>query len=425
MTTFMKIVTVTIILCTLTLHAGRIENNGRLSMVVSGGGRVSALEYYLSPSNHVNNSILFMRDGTGTYSPDDEHEKTYPELQLHTGYGFTSQSNYYYCSASYIPGDSTSMYQTVVVLSRTKNTVNFFQHMDPHIQETQTNDYSAVNTGSDNPVVIFNEAGTYVGMVSSHNNILAPNYAAGYAPTVRAAIDAGVLPNTVVQSPKDAAGALGWDSVTLRAEPEQFFTRFYAGSTQSDILAPAQESIANPMVHVLKKTDELTVSKAVFTQKLHKDNKDKIKIKGEIDVSDYKDIFTTLNNIDISIYIGNYLGLLPGDGQTTVKKATKMFITQEDDSGKKKFKVKLKIKEKKGIYQLKFNFSAKKTDLNPATLIDMSTPDVKDGPYVLPFALIITGNNVNDDKAGHVWIAGRNIELTYSKKKKKAKGKTD
>lgn len=414
------------LLCSFAVYAGIIRNSGRIAAVVTGSGRVSAIECFGSPSNHMNSSFIYVRDNIGAHEPVDmsDTQKTYPLLQMVTGFGASAHSNYFYCTASYIPGESTSLYQTVVILSRTRNNASFFHMVDPHMQETPEHDISAVNTGSVNPVLLFNERNVYLGLVALHNHRVATQFMTGYEQDVRTAIEAGFLPNTVTQSDEDAAGALGWEITPLQTVPEKFFSRFYAGATQADVLAPAQQHIRNPRVHVKRNPDELRVRRAVFRHNFLHPNRDMIRVRGNFDITEHAELFDTLNNVDVSLIIGHYRGLTPDEGTKVLRRPRLLIIREDGMHGRKRLRLRLRHRRDDGTTVAQFNFHARRTDLFPATLLNTESPPAQRSPYILPFALMITGSSVNEEKGGHVWIAAQNIDMTYNKRPRRARGFT-
>jgi hypothetical protein len=225
-----------------------------------------------------------------------------------------------------------------------------------------------------------------------------------------------MLSNTKVQDWSDMAAAVAWPPLTTTPTPLDLRAKLIAATTQGGVMDQAPLSSDTP-VGMVKQID---VKKATFIQKFRKQYKDMLMIKGAFDISQFQGELDNLSALDVSFFVGDYLAFTPDDGSAAKVRARKRIQKNKSLTGT----TKLKLKTKKSRV-LKFTFKAKKTDLQPATLLNEQTPDIAKQTILLPVVMVLTGVDPNDMvKGGKVWVMGQSVPFTYTVRSgKKAKGK--
>lgn len=390
-------------------------NNGNISVEVNGDGRIGALQYF--GSNHINECSIRLRHSSDMFTTEkiNATEKSYPNFQMMTGYGRQPNSNMYVVTTSRIYGTNTSVDQTIVVLTRKEAQLGITYFLNADVQQTKDKDLGTFN-GANNTIVQ-NEGPRYIGLMATRNSQVPNSHVIDDLPNVVTELPQSALSGSVVtNSPPDMAAAVAWDNVAVNSKSATVKTKVMTG--KSDFEIQNLTNADDPPVHVLTDID-IFLRKTSFNQKFSKFGKDKIQVKGEIDMTDFPGVFDNLASMDVSFFIGDYLAFLPGDGsETKVKKGTRIHKL-DDPIGKRK----LSLKSKKGI--IKFTMTASKANIKPATLLTENAPVGLKQKMHLPWTMVFTGTNPNDIiKGGRVWIIGMSSLLEVDKKnEKKAKGK--
>jgi len=402
-------------------------NNGNITIEVDGDGDVGLVEY--GPVPGTNNVSLV---GVNLYYDSSLHDMDYilgveknytsfAQRKLFTGYGRDSSSNFYVYTVSYIEGSNSNLDQTLVYTMRKDTQLKMSYTVDSLIMETKTNDVGSFNIA--NQTLMFEQDSVILGFAARLNDAKTTSHIySGFSDVLNWLQTASN--NTVEQlNYEDAAGAVAWDLSSFDGTPQVVRTKLMAASSNSEIQAMSTFS-ANTPVHIPGNT-KIEIKKAKFTQRFNKTSKDKIKIKGSVNITEYGTALDNLGNLDVSLMIGDYIAFVPDDGsQNNGKvKEKKLVLKLNDGNGKKKLI--LKTKNKNGIKYLDFIFNASKTDVRGATTLTENAPNGKNLEIMLPVTLVLTGNNSQDiDKGGQVWIIPSSIPITYNKKnEKKAKGK--
>ncbi len=398
-------------------------NNGNLSVELNGDGSVGALVYGPAPgTNHVSKCGLQLHYDAALHDTDyvSDSEKTYtafPERQLFTGYGRDDASNFYIYSASYIEGNNTNLEQTLVIVMRNNTQVRFAHYLNTKVMQTETNDYGSFAEA--NQTLTFSEDGVFVGTVARLNGGKTKNHIFDGIAEVQAWLQSASVVNQEQQNFVNAAGAVAWDAAAVDGTPQVIRTKLMAASSDVGIQVMSDFGSATP-VHVPL---SVLVKKAAFVQKFLKNKKDKLKIKGSVDITEYESALGNMGSLDVSLLVGDYIGFTPDDGSEFKVKKTRRVHKLADSNGTRKLS--LKTKKSKGSTYLHFSFAASKSDIQGATLLTEAAADGKSLAMMLPFTLVLTGSNSQDaDKGGQVWIIADSIELLYDKQGlKKAKGK--
>lgn len=389
--------------------------NGNISIEVNGDGKMGALVY--KGLSHLNDSSLRLRHSSSIY--ETEHiastEKSYNQFQMMTGYGRETDSNMYVVTCSRIIGTNNCVDQTAVIVSRNANDLGMTYYCDANVQQTPELDQSTHNTA--NKTIIQSEGDVFIGFKVERNNSPPSSYMMDFITTVRNNLGESVLPNTILLTSLDQAGALAWDNVNVGSGEVVMKTRLMASN--SDFGIQTQGNLSAEPVYTLGSTKVL-IKKAHFKQIFNKLNKDVLKIKAEIDMRDYTTEARNMSGLDLSIYIGDYLAFQAGDG-------SEYKVTETIRKHKKKTlrgKHSVTLNNKKGI--LKMNLLIAKADIEGATLLSPNSPTGVAQPMLLPMTIILTGNNPNDEaKAGKVWIITKSIKVYMEKKNtKSAKAKS-
>ena len=402
-------------------------NNGNITIEVDGDGDVGLVEYGPVPgTNHV--SLV----GVNLYYDSSLHDMDYilgveknytafAQRKLFTGYGKDSSSNFYVYTVSYIEGSNSNLDQTLVYTMRKDTQLKMSYTVDPIIMQTETNDVGSFNIA--NQTLMFEQDSVFLGFAARLNDARTTSHIySGFSDVLNWLQTAS--PNTVEEENlENAAGAVAWGLSSFDGTPQVVRTKLMVASSNDEIQKMSSFS-ANTPVHVPNNT-KIEIKKAKFTQKFNKISKDKIKIKGSVNITEYGTALDNLGNLDVSLMIGDYIAFVPDDGsQNNGKvKEKKLVLKLNDGNGKKKLT--LKTKNKSGNKYLDFVFNASKTDVSGATILTENSPNGKNLEIMLPVTLVLAGNNSQDiDKGGQVWIIPSSISLTYNKKnEKKATGK--
>ncbi|MHA1575702.1 MAG: hypothetical protein ACTSXL_06175 [Alphaproteobacteria bacterium] len=397
-------------------------NNGNISIEVDGDGDVGLVEYGPIPgSNHVSfvgvnlhyDSSLHDMD----YIPGVEKNYTgFAQRKMFTGYGRDSSSNFYVYSVSHIEGANSTLEQTLVYTMRKKDQLKMSYTVDSRVMQTDTNDVGSFNIA--NQTLMFEEDSVCLGFAARLNGAkITSHIYSGYSDVLDWLQTAS---NTTVgeENLVNAAGAVSWASAATDGTPRIIKTKLMVASSNSEI-QPMSSFTDDSPVHVAD-ISMIEIKTVKFSQKFNKPNKDKIKIKGSVNIEKYGTALDNLASLDVSFMIGDYIGFTPDDKSELKVKPTKRIHQLKDDS---KGVRKLIIKRKKK--SIDFIFSASKIDLSGATMLNANSGEGENIPILLPLTLVLTGNSsLDSEKGGEVYILPFNIPLTYKKKnEKKAVGK--
>jgi hypothetical protein len=396
-----------------------VLNNGAINVQLNGDGPVGKLFFRVSESNHMNDCSLRINYAGAlqqTVNVSTDAEKEYAAFDMLTGYGRDTLSNFYVVNVSYLDGTNSALEQIMFVLSRQNLLTWFGWYMDANVLQTETNDTGYFAGLGANDTVTLGEADVNVGLTARLQGQRSSSYVLANPTTVLGQMQNMMLSNTKVQDWSDMAAAVAWAPLTTTPTPLDLRAKLIAATTQGGVMDQAPLSSDTP-VGMVKQID---VKKAKFIQKFRKQYKDMLMIKGSFDISQFQGELDNLSALDVSFFVGDYLAFTPDDGSAVKVRAR---------TNKRKLKTltgtnKLKLKTKKSRL-LKFTFKAKKTDLQPATLLNDQTPDIAKQTILLPVVMVLTGVDPNDMvKGGKVWVMGQSVPFTYTVRSgKKAKGK--
>jgi len=404
--------------------AWNVLENGAIRVEISGDGVVGALVYkpYDATMDHLSDYSMRVRYANVLHETIEytSAENNYPAMRLFTGYGRDYPSNLYVYSASYMDASNPYLDQTLVLLSRYANVdASFGQFIDPSVLQTETNDVGEFSTG--NKLLVFNEAGEqcWIGTVSrsvanqeTFKYCIAPP---DYVMNTMGTMVSGLVSNNL----QDAAGAVWWDVVTAGQAPYVMYNRLLAAPNKST--AESYANIADETGRRVKVPQNVTPLKIKFIQYFNKPNKDFAVVKGTVDMAPYAAQFITLNDMDISIYLGDFFSFQSGDkaavkiGGKGTKLSNKMTVPATGVHV-------MNMQYKKFI--LSFTLKVSKSNIAPATALHADSPVAKNADMQLPFCMALTGNNPNDPKGGMCWIIARSFPVKYTKgNQKSASGK--
>ena len=400
-------------------------NNGNITIEVDGDGDVGLVEYGPVPgTNHVSLVGVNLYYDSSLHDMDyilgvEKNYTSFAQRKLFTGYGRDSSSNFYVYTVSYIEGSNSNLDQTLVYTMRKNTQLKMSYTVDSLIMETKTNDVGSFNIA--NQTLMFEQDSVILGFAARLNDAKTTSHIySGFSDVLNWLQTAS---NNIVEqlNYEDAAGAVAWDLSSFDGTPQVVRTKLMAASSNSEIQAMSTFS-ANTPIHVLDNT-KIEIKKAKFSQRFNKISKDKINIKGQVNITEYGTALDNLGDLDVSFLIGDYIAFVPDDGSNDKVKTKKLVLKLNDGNGK--MKLTLKTKNRKGNKYLDFTFNSSKTDIVDATMLTDNSPNGKNLAIMLPVTLVLTGNNSQDaGKGGQVWIIPSSISLTYNKKnEKKATGK--
>jgi len=402
-------------------------NNGNITIEVDGDGDVGLVEYDPVPgSNHVTLVGVNLFYDSSLHDMDyiigtEKNYTDFAQRKMFTGYGKDSSSNFYVYSVSYIEGANSNLDQTLVYTMRKNTQLKMSYTVDSRVMQTETNDHGSFNIA--NQTLMFDESSVFLGFAARLNGAKTTSHIYDAFDNVLNWLQTASSTITEVQNYANAAGAVAWSLAAVNGTPQIVRTKLMVASSNPEIQAMSSFSDNIP-VHVSDKS-KIEIKTAKFTQKLIKVNKDKIKIKGRINITEYGTALDNLGNLDVSFMIGDYIAFVPDDGsQNNGKvKEKKLILKMNDGNGKRKLIVKRKTIN--GNKYLDYIFISSKTDISGATTLTTNSPNGKDLDIMLPVTLVLTGNNSQDtEKGGQVWIIPSGVSLTYKKKnEKKARGK--
>ena len=399
-------------------------NNGNITIEVDGDGDVGLVEY--GPVPGTNNVSLV---GVNLYYDGSLHDMDYipgveklynnfAQRKMFTGYGRDLSSNFYVYTVSYIEGSNSNLDQTLVYTMRKNTQLKMSYTVDSRVMQTETNDFGSFNIA--NQTLMFEQDSVFLGFAARLNDAKTTSHIFSGFDTVLNWLQTASSAIIEEQNLVNAAGAVAWDLSSFDGTPQVVRTKLMVASSDPEIQAMSSFS-ANTPVNVLENS-KIEIKKAKFTQKFNKTSKDKINIKGRVNISEYGTALDNLGNLDVSFMIGDYIAFVPDDGSED-KVKTKKLVLKLENNGKKKLT--LKTKKRKGNKYLDFTFSASKTNIRGATMLTAGSSNGKNLPIMLPVTLVLTGNSSQDtEKGGQVWIIPSSVSLTYNKKnEKKATGK--
>jgi len=411
-------------MASISVHIGcaawNVIENGALRLEISGDGVVGSLVYkpYHATMDHLSDYSMRVRYANVLHETVEytSSENTYPSLRLFTGYGRDYLSNIYVYSASYMDASNPYLDQTLVLLSRNANVqASFGQYIDPSVLQTETNDVGEYSSG--NKLLVYNEAGEqcWIGTVSrSVANqetfkycIAPPNYVMN---TMGTAVS-GVISNNVL----DAAGASWWDVVTLGQAPYVMYNRLLAAPNKST--AESYANIPDETGRRVKVPHNVAPLKIKFSQFFNKQSKDMIVLKGTVNMAAYAADFTTLNDLDVSIFLGNFFSFQSGDkGAVKIGGKGRKYANKMANPATGVHVLNMKYKK----YTLSFSLKITKSSIGGATALAADSPVAKNADMQLPFCMALTGNNPTDPKGGQCYIIARSFPLKYTKKNQKS-----
>ncbi len=419
------IITLFLLLAGLTFAASL--NNGNITIEVNGDGDVGLVEY--GPVPGTNNVSLV---GVNLYYDGTLHDMDYilgveklynnfAQRKMFTGYGRDISSNFYTYTVSYIEGSNSNLDQTLVYTMRKNTQLKMSYTVDSRVMQTETNDHGSFNIA--NQTLMFEENSVFLGFAARLNDAKTTSHIYSGFNDVLNWLQTASNISVETQNLVNAAGAVAWPLSSFGGTPQTVRTKLMVASSDPEIQAMSSFS-ANTPIHVATDTKN-EIRAAKFTQKFNKTGKDKIKIKGRFNITEYGTALDNLGSLDVSFMVGDYVAFIPDDGsQNNGKvKEKKLILKMNDGNGKRKLII--KRKKIKGNKYLDYTFISSKTDVSGATTLTANSPNGKNLDIMLPVTLVLTGNNSQDlEKGGQVWIIPSNVSLTYKKKnEKKARGK--
>lgn len=420
----MKKIIITLFMLTTGFAFSASLNNGNITIEVDGDGDVGLVEYDPVPgTNHVSLVGVNLHYDGNLHDMDyilgvEKLYNNFAQRKMFTGYGRDSSSNFYVYSVSYIEGSNSNLDQTLVYTMRKDTQLKMSYTVDSRVMQTETNDIGSFNIA--NQTLMFEQDSVFLGFAARLNDAKTTSHIFSGLDTVLNWLQTASSTIIEEQNLENAAGAVAWSASSFDGTPQIVRTKLMVASSDPEIQAMSSFS-ANTPVNVPDNT-KIEIKKAKFTQRFNKTNKDKITIKGRVNISEYGTALDNLGNLDVSFMIGDYIAFVPDDGSED-KIKTKKLVLKLDNNGKKKLT--LKTKNRKGNKYLDFTFNSSKSNISGATTLTDTSPNGKNLAIMLPVTLVLTGNNSQDtEKGGQVWIIPSSISLTYNKKnEKKAKGK--
>ena len=391
-------------------------NNGNITIEVDGDGDVGLVEYGPVPgNNHV--SLV----GVNLYYDSRLHdmdyisgvEKNYTDFgqrKMFAGYGRDSSSNFYVYSVSYIEGSNSNLEQTLVYTMRKNTQLKMSYTVDSKVMQTETNDVGSFNIA--NQTLMFEQDSVFLGFAARLNGAKTTTHIFSGFSSVLNWLQTASNNAVEEQNYVNAAGAVSWGSASVGGTPQIVKTKLMVASSDPEIQSMSTFTDESPVY--VADNSMIEIKTAKFTQKFNKANKDKIKIKGSVDITKYGTALENLASLDVSFLVGDYIGFVPDDGSELKVKTTKRIHKLKDPQGVRKLIIKRKNKS------IDFIFNASKINLSGATMLNANSAEGKDIPIILPLTLVLTGNNTLDiEKGGNVYILPFNIPLTYKKKNEK------
>lgn len=396
-------------------------NNGNITIEVDGDGDVGRVECDAVPgSNHVTlvgvnlhyDSELHDVD----YIPGTEKNYTgFSKRKMFTGYGRDTDSNFYVYSVSYIEGSNSNLDQTLIYTMRKNAQLKMSYTVDSRVMQTDTNDHGSFNIA--NQTLTFDEEGIFLGFAARLNGSKTTTHIYSGFSEVLTWLQNASSTITEVQNYINAAGAVAWGVASVNGTPQVVQTKIMVASTDGEIQSMSSFAAETPVY--VPESALVEITKAKFTQKFKKTFKDSVKIKGKVNISKYGTLLDNLGNLDVSLFIGDYIAFTPNDNSQIKAKTKKIIHKLKDVNGVRKLIVKTKNKH------LEFSFTASKTDFSGGSMLTANTQDAKDSPMMLPMTLVLTGNNSQDTEKGEkVFVIPASVNMVYTKKNdKKVAGK--
>ncbi len=350
--------------------------NGNITIEVDGDGDVGLVEYnpILGGLNNVSFVGVNLYYGSSLHDMDyianvDKNYTGFSQRKMFTGYGRDSSSNFYVYSVSHIEGANSNLDQTLVYTMRTSAQLKMSYTVDSRVIQTETNDVGSFNIA--NQTLMFDQDSVYLGFAARLNGAKTTSHIFSGFSSVLNWLQTASNNTVEEQNYVNAAGAVSWGSTFFIGTPPPQIVKTKLMVASSDPEIQAMSTFADDGPAHVADNSMIEIKTAKFTQKFNKPNKDKIKIKGRVDITKYGTALENLASLDVSFLVGDYIGL----------------------SG--------------------------------ATMLNANSEEGKDIPIILPLTLVLTGNNDLDlEKGGEVYILPFNIPLTYKKKNdKKAVGK--
>jgi len=335
-------------------------NNGNITIEVDGDGDVGLVEY--GPVPGTNNVSLV---GVNLYYDGSLHDMDYipgveklynnfAQRKMFTGYGRDLSSNFYVYTVSYIEGSNSNLDQNLVYTMRKNTQLKMSYTVDSRVMQTETNDFGSFNIA--NQTLMFEEDSVFLGFAARLNDAKTTSHIFSGIDTVLNWLQTASTAIIEEQNYVNAAGAVAWSLSSFDGTPQVVRTKLMVASSDPEIQAMSSFS-ANTPVHVPDNV-KIEIKKAKFTQKFNKTSKDKIQIKGSVNISEYGTALDNLGGLDVSFMIGDYIAFVP-DGGSEDKVKTKKLVLKSEDNGKKKLT--LKTKKRKGNKYLDFTFNSSKT----------------------------------------------------------------
>jgi len=423
----MKKIIVTLFLLIAGMTFAASLNNGNITIEVNGDGDVGLVEYDPVPgSNHV--TLV----GVNLYYDGSLHDMDYilgteklynnfSQRKMFTGYGRDHSSNFYTYTVSYIEGSNSNLDQTLAYTMRKNTQLKMSYTVDSRVMQTETNDHGSFNIA--NQTLMFDESSVFLGFAARLNGAKTTSHIYAGFDTVLNWLQTASSTIIEEQNYVNAAGAVAWSLAAVDGTPQIVRTKLMVASSDPEI-QPMSTFSDNTPIHI-PDTSKNEIKNAKFTQRFNKINKDSIKIKGRVNITEYGTALDNLGNLDVSFMIGDYIAFVPDDGsQNNGKvKGKKLILKMNDGSGKRKLIIKRRTI--KGNKYLDYIFTSSKTDISGGTMLTANSPNGKKLDIMLPVTLVLTGNNSQDtEKGGQVWIIPSSMSLEYKKNnEKKARGK--
>jgi len=401
------------------VYAGSVMDNGTVRVGVNGNGAISTLQWPISNSfNHISDCSVRLRYN-GAVQETFEFPNTdmlYPELLLFTGYGRDYGANFFAVSASFLPIDNSYIDQTIVLIPRVPQAaVICSYYMDADVQGTKTNDFGYYNS----KMVAEKEGSTCIGLVADKDTYPSTSHTVATPASVNYQIANPPLDDMETQDAIDLAAAVAWLPSSIGANPVVLYTRLIAAAdeTLAANMATIQTSDTSRRAHVIS-GDRITVRVARFRNNFKKLDRDTMFFKMDVDLSQYGYAITNLLNTDMSVFVGDYFGVLPAAMPFKDNKFTQIYKLDDGVYGRRNLTMTLNVQR----HLLRLTFNVTRTGLQGATYITPASPE--GGEIYLPVAIILTGSSSADTlKGGRTWIIPKSIPMTYTKKPNAATGK--
>lgn len=404
----------------LAVQAVNVIDNGTINVELNGDGAIGSLQYPLGSDDHVGDCSVRIKYGGAVFETVEypDSEQAYLPLNLFTGYGREYGSNFFVSSASFMQTGNSYVDQTVVLLPRVPQaTVTFSYFVDADVLGTKSNDVGHYDGA--NKMVALSEGSTCIGFVADLDGAESTHQAVAYPADVNQQIATAFLDAPPANNVTDMAAAVSWNPTGGSANPFVLYTRLIAAPDVATAagMTTIETTDANRRAKVVEQ-NRIVVKAARFRHNFKRADRDTLMFKLDIDLSQYGAIISNLFNTDLSVFIGEYRGILPSVVPFRDKKLNQVYKLKDGLNGNRRANLSYNLRQRR----LRVVFNVNQTGLQQATYVTPASPDA--GQIYLPVTIIFTGSSSVDTlKGGHTWIIVKSIPMTYSKKPNNAKGK--